>query len=155
MRRVSAASTGSHSPTLHYGLWAAQVLLGLAFGAAGVMKVTQPIEALADAMGWAGAVPAALVRFIGTAEILGALGLILPAATRIKPALTPLAAAGLTTIMTLASLFHVSRGEFGALPINLILGAVAAFIAWGRWTRVPIAPRSPQIGQATSRLENV
>jgi putative oxidoreductase len=78
-----------------------------------------------------GDVPRWLVRFIGTSELLGALGLILPAAMRIKPALTGFAALGLLTIMVLAALFHVSRGEFGMLPINSVLGALAAFVAWG------------------------
>jgi len=59
-----------------------------------------------------------LVRFIGVSELAGALGLILPAATRIRPGLTPLAALGLSTIMALAMLFHLVRGEPQALPIE-------------------------------------
>ena len=64
--------------------------------------------------GWPAAVPAPLVRFIGVAEFLGGLGLILPAATRVKPMLTPLAGVGLAVAMLLAAGFHTSRGEFGA-----------------------------------------
>jgi hypothetical protein len=82
-----------------------------------------------------------LVRFIGASELLGGLGLVLPAATRIKPALTPLAGAGLITVMVLAALFHLTRGEFGAIPGNVILGSLAAFVAWGRWAKVRIMPR--------------
>jgi putative oxidoreductase len=74
----------------------------------------------------------ALLRFIGVAELAGGLGLILPAATRIRPMLTPLAALGLATIMTLAFVFHIQRGEWDALPVNAVLGALAAFVAWGR-----------------------
>ena len=68
----------------------------------------------------------------------GAIGLILPAATKIKPTLTPLAALGLLTIMILAMAFHLSRGEAQALPINMVLGGLAAFVAWGRTKKAPI-----------------
>ena len=83
-------------------------------------------------------VPLALVRFIGISELLGAVGLILPALTKIKPLLTPLAALGLLTIMILAMGFHVSRGEAGTLPFNIVLGGLAAFVAWGRTSKAPI-----------------
>lgn len=126
---------------MHVALWVAQVALGLAFAAAGGMKLTQPIAALATSIGWPGTVPAALVRFIGAAELLGGLGLIIPSATRIQAGLTPLAGAGLATIMVLAALFHISRGEWSALPINIVLGGLSALVAWGRASKVPIAPR--------------
>jgi putative oxidoreductase len=80
-----------------------------------------------------------MVRFIGACELAGAVGLILPAATRIRPMLTPLAASGLVVVMLLAMAFHISRGEAAqALPINLTLGALAAFVAWGRFRKAPI-----------------
>jgi putative oxidoreductase len=141
---VTSASTPAATPAkgLHIALWAAQVVLALAFGLAGFMKLTVPIDALAKSLPWASTVPAALVRFIGTSEAAGALGLVLPAATRIRPGLTPLAALGLVVIMVLAMLFHLSRGEAQALPINLVLGGLAAFVAWGRSRRAPIAARS-------------
>jgi putative oxidoreductase len=63
----------------------------------------------------------------------------LPFAT--KPRLTPLAAAGLVLVMLLASAFHLSRGEVGALPVNLVLGGIAAFVAWGRSRKAPIRAR--------------
>jgi putative oxidoreductase len=117
-------------------LWVVQVLLACAFGMAGVMKSTQPVEALVQGgMAWAGQMPLAMVRFIGVSELLGAIGLILPAATKIKPFLTPLAALGLLTIMILAMAFHLSRGEVQATPINIVLGGLAAFVAWGRTRR--------------------
>jgi uncharacterized membrane protein YphA (DoxX/SURF4 family) len=120
-------------------LWLAQLLLMVAFGMAGVMKATQPVDALVQGgIAWAGQVPLALVRFIGMAELLGAIGLVLPAATGIKPSLTPLAALGLLTIMILAMAFHVSRAEPEALPINMMLGGLAAFVAWGRTKSAPI-----------------
>ena len=126
---------------LHLGLWVVQGLLGAMFLAVGAMKATQPIAVLVDTLGWPAAVPAALVRVIGVAELLGALGLILPAATRVKPMLTPLAGVGLAMVLLLATIFHISRGELGALPIPLVLGGLAAFVAWGRAAKAPIAPR--------------
>jgi hypothetical protein len=110
---------------------------------AGLMKTTTPIAELATKLPWVGAVPEALVRFIGTAELLAAVGLILPSATRIRPVLTPLAAVGLVTIMVLAVPFHAMRGELAhALPVNLVLGGLAAFVAWGRFKKAPIASRT-------------
>jgi putative oxidoreductase len=126
---------------LRIGLWATQLVLALLFGYAGVIKTTQPIAELAQKLIWPGAVPSGLVRFIGTAELLGALGLILPSVLRIKPLLTPLAAAGLVTIMSLASVFHLVRGELSFIVFNLVLGVAAAFVAWGRYRKAPIAPR--------------
>lgn len=67
--------------------------------------------------------------------------MILPAATRIRPGLTPLAGAGLAAIMLLAVVFHAVRGEMAALPINLTLGGMAAFVAWGRSRKARIARR--------------
>jgi putative oxidoreductase len=143
MTATATPSKDSAPPSrgIHIALWIVQVLLALNFGFAGFMKSTQPIEALVERLVWPGALPEALVRFIGVCELLGALGLILPAATRIKPVLTPLAAAGLATIMLLASVFHLSRGEARVVPINLVLGGLALFVAWGRRKKAPIAPR--------------
>lgn len=143
MTTASIRARGDVRPSkaLHVGLWVVQGLLGALFLAVGTMKLTQPIAVLVDSFGWPGAVPVALVRFIGIAEFLGALGLILPAGTRVKPMLTPLAGAGLTLAMLLAAGFHISRGEFGALPMPLVLGGLAAFVAWGRAAKAPIAPR--------------
>ena len=127
---------------LHVTLWIAQVMLAVAFGMAGMMKTTTPIAELVQTQGWAAAMPAALVRFIGASELAGAIGVLLPALARIKPGLTSLAAAGLGIVMVMASVFHISRGELQALPVNLALGALAAFVAWGRFRKAPIPPRS-------------
>ena len=124
------------------GLWAAQVLLALFYLYAGYNKLTQPIDALATmGMGFVLVVPELLTRFIGLAEVLGAAGLILPAATRILPRLTPLAALGLSTIQVLAILLHASRGEFMVLPMNLVLLALSLFVLWGRERKAPISAR--------------
>ena len=126
---------------LHIALWVAQVLLAAMFLMTGGMKLSQPISALAAQLPWVTSVPEALVRFIGVAEVAGALGLVLPALTRIQPRLTALAALGLVVVMVLASAFHLSRGEGAMLPMNLAIAAVAAFVAWGRGRAAPIAPR--------------
>ncbi len=130
------------SRVLHYSLWAAQVLIGLAFLMGGVLKATTPLAELALKMPWVTAIPGALTRFIGISEIAGGLGLILPALTRIKPVLTAFAGVGLAIIMVLAALLHVQRGELAALPINFVLGALSTFIAWGRFRGAPIPARS-------------
>ncbi len=123
-------------------LWVAQGVLALAFLAAGAMKLALPLADLQASLPWAADVPGALVRLIGLAEVLGALGLVLPAATRVRPRLTPLAAAALALAMALATLFHLVRGEFSMVPATLVLGAGLAFVAWGRAVRLPVAPRA-------------
>lgn len=135
------STTTRSSNALHVGLWITQGLLAFAFFGAGLMKLTTPIDALAVQMGWVESVPAGLVRFIGAAEVAGALGLILPAATRIQPRLTVWAAVGLVTVMALAFLTHATRGEWPMIAPNVVLGGLAAFVAWGRATKSPIASR--------------
>lgn len=126
----------------HYALWAVQLLLAAMFGMAGVMKTTQPIADLAAQLVWPGEIPAALVRFIGASELLGAIGLLLPSALRILPRLTPAAAAGLLTIMLLAMPFHVVMGHDPAgVVFDAVLGALAAFVLYGRLKLAPIQPR--------------
>jgi hypothetical protein len=82
-------------------------------------------------------VPRWLSLFIGYAEIAGGLGLIIPAATRIAPWLTPLAALGLATIMILAIPFHVLKGEASVIWLHALIAAQAVFVAWGRWRKAP------------------
>lgn len=124
------------------GLWVAQAVLAAVYVMAGFMKLTQPIDALvASGMGYAGDYPEMFTRFIGTMEVLGAVGIILPAATRIAPFLTPLAALGFSTIQVLAIGLHTIRGEFQILPVNLVLLALSLFVLWGRLRKAPIAPR--------------
>ncbi len=117
---------------LNAGLWVVQVLLAIAFAIAGFGKATTPIEELAQQMPWVVG-NELLPRFIGIAELAGAIGLVVPAFTRIKPVLTPVAAASLLLVMLLAAGFHLSRGETGAVPVNLVLGGLAGFVAWGRF----------------------
>ncbi|PSR56159.1 hypothetical protein AHMF7605_22960 [Adhaeribacter arboris] len=143
MSTTSLPNTKS-SKGLHIVLWILQVALAGMFIMAGFMKLTTPVEQLGTQMAWVKDVSAGLVRFIGASELLGGLGLVLPSLLRIKPWLTPLAAIGLALIMFLAAIFHISRGETGALGINFILAALAIFIAWGRSKKAPIHTRNLQ-----------
>ena len=127
-----------NNKTINIALWVAQVLLGAMFVMAGAMKSFQPLEALAASLPWVESTPLALVRFIGISELLGGLGLLLPSILRIKPHLTSWAAIGLAIVMVLAAIFHGSRGEFSAIGMNVVLMAIAGFIAWGRTKKAPI-----------------
>ena len=142
MTAHSISNQKTTSKALNIILWIAQVLLAGMFIMSGFMKVAQPIEELSKMLPWASQVPAGLVRFIGISELLGGIGLILPALLRIKPILTAWAAVGLATVMIFAAIFHASRGEFSAIGMNIILALIAAFIAWGRFKKAPIAPKA-------------
>ena len=136
---TKGAASHSGSKGLRIGLWVVQVLLALVFAMSGGMKLAVPYEELLKQGPWVQSVPEGLVKFIGVAEVSGALGMVLPAATRIKPLLTPLAAAGFVVIMVLASGLHLSLGQPPILQV--ILGGLAAFVAWGRFRKAPIPPR--------------
>lgn len=144
MSQVSQSSSFA-TKALNVLLWTAQILWGLFFSFTGFGKVLAYDPAVWHRMlhqvAWFSAVPQSLFVFIGVCEGLGGVGLIVPAMTRVAPKLTPMAAAGLTLIMTLAAIFHVVRDEYSFfLPVCVVLGAVAAFIAFGRWG-MPIAPK--------------
>jgi len=123
-----------------YALWVVQGLLALLFLFAGGMKLVLPLEALQDPV----ALPGLFVRCIGVAEVLGALGLILPGLLRMRPGLTPLAAAGLVSLMCPASLATAAGGPRAPALIPAVVGLLAAFVAYGRWSCFTTAtpPRS-------------
>src|SRR5438105_9309160 len=123
---------------MNIALWVVQILLALAFGMAGIMKVTQPIDRLEARMGWVKDVGPRGVRLIGSLEILAAIGLILPAVTGILPWLTPVAATGLALTMIGAMITHGRRGEFPNMGFNLVLLLLAVFIVLGRFVAVPL-----------------
>lgn len=130
------------SPRWNFGLWVAQIALAaLYLMGVWIHLLLSPEEGAAMGAVWMSEAPLSLVRFIGVMELLGVVGLILPAATRIKPQLTVLAAAGLLAIQVLAIPFHAFRGEFVALPMNMIYAALAVLVIWGRWRKAPIQPR--------------
>jgi len=123
-------------------LWTAQVVLAVFYFVVGMLKLTLDPAALADmGMGFATAFPPDFVHFVGWAEVLGAIGLVLPAATRILPGLTILAALGLSLIQVLAMGYHVLRGELPILVANAALLGASGFILWGRMIEVPILSR--------------
>jgi hypothetical protein len=132
--------------TMNTALWTAQVLWGVFFSLNGFGKVLCYNPALwnqaRQEVPWFSAIPLDLFIFIGVCEFLGGIGLILPAMTGVRPRLTPFAGVGLTLVMILAAAFHIARGEYSFVAINLVLGGVAAFIAFGRLVLRPIAPAS-------------
>lgn len=141
MSSTALGNTRASGRRLHIALWVVQVVLAVAFGLGAIMKLTQPIEALGASMAWTLGVPTWVVRFNATAELAGALGLLLPSITRVQPRLTALAALGLTTVMVLAIGLHLTRGELAAIIAPAVLGSLATFVAWGRSWAAPIAPR--------------
>ena len=111
-------------------LWIIAGLLAAAFAGAGLMKLTQPKAKLAaSGMAWTEDFSDGQVQGIGAVEVLGAIGLILPAALGIAEILTPLAAAGLAVTMVGAAITHLRRGEGNMVPINVVLGGLALFVA--------------------------
>jgi putative oxidoreductase len=137
-----AHSVPAISPRWNYGLWAAQIALALLYLMGVWMHlILSPQQAAAMGAVWMSQAPILLVRFIGVMELLGVIGLLVPAATRIQPHLTIWAAKGLLAIQALAIPFHALRGEFEPLPFNLIYVALAVFVIWGRTHKAPILPR--------------
>jgi uncharacterized membrane protein len=121
---------------MNIALWIVQGLLAALFLFAGGTKLILPLDVLAS-MGSPNLIPLPdwFIRFTGVVEVLGALGLILPGLLRIRPELTALAAAGLVIVMIGAVGFTVASGEIGAAVIPLVVGLLAAFVAYGRWRR--------------------
>ena len=123
---------------MNIALWVVQGLVALAFLLAGFMKAFMPLETVKKNMAFANVVPAALVRFIGVAELLGAIGLIVPAVTGIQSWLTVAAAGGLALVMLLAAIYHASRREYSHIGANVVLLLLAAFVLVGRWVLAPL-----------------
>lgn len=126
-----------------YALWIIQILLGLLFLFAGGSKLVMSIEQMKELARQAGQspLPGVLLRFIGVAELVGGLGLILPGLLRIKPLLTPLAAMGLLIIMIGAVVITLSSGAIGSAVFPLIVALLLVFVAYGRWRLAPIPER--------------
>jgi uncharacterized membrane protein len=114
-------------------IWVLQALLALAFLAAGLIKLTQPRQKLATIMGWVEDFSDNGVRTIGALELLGALGLLLPALTGVATVLVPIAAAGLALLMVAAAATHRRRGELPMIGINAVLLVLAVVVAWARF----------------------
>jgi uncharacterized membrane protein YphA (DoxX/SURF4 family) len=119
-------------------LWILQILLAVAFVGAGIAHITRR-DNPSRGMEWVQAVPVGTMTTISVLEILGGIGVVLPAATRILPVLTPIAASLLALLMLFAAVFHVRRpGEMQNVLVNVILGLLALFVAYGRFVLEPI-----------------
>ncbi|MFF4197983.1 DoxX family protein [Nonomuraea sp. NPDC001831] len=114
-------------------LWILQVLLAAMFAMSGLEKATQPEDKLIGKYPWMGDVPLAAVRLIAVPELLGALGLILPAATGIAPILTPIAATGLAILTGCAAVMHLRRTEISGLAVTAVLFLMNVVVAWARF----------------------
>jgi hypothetical protein len=124
-----------------YALWIVQGLLALLFLFAGGMKLVLPLEAMAGPV----ALPGPFLRFIGVAEVCGAIGLILPGLLGIRAGLTPLAAVGLVVIMVGATVVTLAGGAVALALIPLAVGLLLAFVAYGRWRLAPHRGSSPSV----------
>lgn len=117
-----------------YALWVVQALLAALFVFAGGMKLVLPLDQMQGPV----ALPGAFLRFLGVAELLGGLGLVLPGLVRVQPMLTPLAAAGLVIIMIGATVVTLVTGGGALALMPLVTGLLAAFVAYGRWRLAPL-----------------
>ena len=118
---------------MNIALWIAQGLLAALFLFAGGTKLILPIEEMTKEI----VMPGWFLRFIGVCEVLGAIGVILPWLLRIRPGLTPLAAAGLVIIMIGAMVVTLMTGGVATALLPLVVGILAAFVAYGRWRLAP------------------
>ena len=120
------------------GLWVAQGLLAVMFLMVGTAKVTKSKEELAERLDWVEDFSEGAIKFIGSVEILAAVGLILPGLTGIAPILVPIAATGLVVTQIGAVIVHVRRSEPQMIIGNVVLIALALFVAWGRFGDDPL-----------------
>lgn len=137
---TTTANIEKKSKGLNIALWIAQVLISLTLIWAGYAKLFQPIAETAKMLPWALENPN-LLKFTGIIDLLGGIGIILPAALRIQAKLTTLAAYGVIVLMIAASIFHISRDEASLIGMNIFFLVLAVFVAWGRTKKVPISTK--------------
>ena len=130
------------SPKVNVILWIVQGLLAALFLFSGGMKLAMPIAELAKL---SAPLSGPFMVFIGVAEMLGGLGLILPGLLRIRPSLTALAASGLVIIMIGAVVTTLSTPKPALAVIPFVVGLLSAFVAYGRWRLVPIRPSAQRL----------
>jgi uncharacterized membrane protein YphA (DoxX/SURF4 family) len=146
MSHIVTTSQSRRNVWKNAGVWTLQVLLAALFMYAGVTKLILPIEAMTQHM----PMPGLFLRFIGVCEVLGALGLILPAALRIRPGLTPLAAALLVPIMVGATVISVKLGGIAGGAVPFVVGVACAFIAIYRSKTLVRTSRARSVLQTAS-----
>ena len=127
----------NESKTLNVTLWIVQVVLAVLYVGTGIFKLVKPVADIAAMWPWAGERPG-LLRFTGVIDLLGGIGIVVPALTRIRPGITVWAAAGLALLQIAAISFHFGRGEEANTPFNFVMLALAVFVSWGR-KKVPVA----------------
>ena len=125
------------SKTMNVILWIIQGLLAVTFFGAGLMKIFKPEEL---PFPWVKG-NTNLVLLTGIVDLLGGLGITLPALFRIQPKLTIFAAYGIIVLMIVASVFHISRGEAKDIGFNIFMALLAVFVACGRKTKATITPK--------------
>ncbi len=126
------------SKTLNIILWIAQGILAATFIWAGFMKIFKPEDL---SFPWVKD-NTKLVLITGIVDLSGGLGIVLPKLLRIQPKLTIFAAYGIIVLMTVASIYHISRGEAKDIGFNIFMALLAVFVAWGRQTKAPIPPKN-------------
>ena len=133
-RRLAATRPRARGGKASVALWIFQGLLAALFLFAGGLKLAMPVEMLAEVA----PLPPLFLKFIGTCEVLGALGLILPGLLRLRPRLTPLAAAGLVVIMAGATVVTALTMDVPSAVAPLVVGLLATFVAYGRSRLAPL-----------------
>lgn len=124
-------------------LWILQVALAAVFAAHGWMLVSPPPD-LVDIMNEQMGVPFRI--FLGSAEMLGAVGILLPGLTRVLPRLTEVSAACFAFVTLSATVWHLVRGETSSAVTTIALLVLASFVAYGRWRVRPIQPKTAAAG---------
>ena len=135
---MKPVATDRSGRKLNVLLWVLQILLAMLFTFSGVMKFIMPVEEMTKQI----SLPGWFLHFIGVAEILGAIGLVLPGVLRIRAGLTPLAAAALVVIMIGATAVNLKTGQRGAALTTVVVGLLLVFPAYNRWRMVPHAQLS-------------
>lgn len=136
---MNTAVPATASRSFRAGLWIVQILLFVVFVGTGLWKLLTPIPQLAAMIPWAGEVPAAFLHATAVLDLLGGVGILLPALTRIAPGLAVLAALGCAALQVSAIVFHLSRGEAADTPFNVLLVGLALVVFWGRWWKAPVS----------------
>ncbi|SMG17053.1 DoxX family protein [Arenibacter troitsensis] len=137
---MTTIAKSKQSKALNVLLWIAQGLIALTLIWAAYAKLLQPIEETAKMLPWALDNPK-LLTFTGIIDLLGGIGIILPAALKIQPKLSVYAAYGTIVLMIAASIFHVSRGESSLIGMNIFFFMLAVFVVWGRTKKALVLPK--------------
>lgn len=137
---MTIIAKSKQSKALNVLLWISQGLIALTLIWAAYAKLLQPIEETAKMLPWALDNPK-LLTFTGIIDLLGGIGIIVPAALKIQPKLSVYAAYGTIALMITASIFHISRGESSLIGLNIFFLILAMFVVWGRTKKAPILPK--------------